>query len=198
MKFFTTVAAVGAMAATATAFVFPGEPISTSIYKPGDNMNISWTEDKQAPLLSSGPIFDIFFMTGSNLQQTKLATVAENVDGGKVSSVTYKVPHVSPLGQIYFLYFATKDGKGQAWATRFTITDEAGTAQPTFDPLTNPGGNGTIVTPTAKPTTTTATAAANATATAAGAGKDSGASTLATSMSVAAAAVVGALAMAAF
>ncbi|KAF9335228.1 hypothetical protein BG006_000617 [Podila minutissima] len=197
MKFLASVAALGAMAVSVSAFVFPSEPLAASKYKPNDIMNISWTEDNKPPLLSSAPIFNIYFMTGSNLVQTKLATVAENVDPSKTTSVPYKVPYVSPPGQIYFLYFETKDLKGQAWATRFTVTDELGTAMPTFDPLTNPGGNGTIVTPTPKPTTAAPTATgndANPTATAAG---KSGASTLTASMSVAAA-VVGALAMAAF
>ncbi|KAG0340459.1 hypothetical protein BG000_011926 [Podila horticola] len=197
MKFLATVAALGAMAASVSAFVSPAEPIANSIYKPNDIMNISWVDDNKAPLLSSAPIFNIYFMTGSNLAQTKLATVAENVDGSKTTSVAYKVPYVSPPGQIYFLYFETKDLKGQAWATRFTVTDEQGTKMPTFDPLTNPGGNGTIVTPTPKVTTASPSATgtgANPSATAAG---KSGASTLTASMSVAAA-VVGALAMVAF
>lgn len=99
MKFFTTVAALGAMTASVSAFVYPSVPTSISTYKPNDIMNISWADDNKAPLLSSGPIFDIYFMTGSNTVQTKLATVAENVDGSKTSSVTYKVPYVSPPGQ---------------------------------------------------------------------------------------------------
>ncbi|KAF8990243.1 hypothetical protein BGZ52_000309, partial [Haplosporangium bisporale] len=99
MKFLTTVATLGAMAASVSAFVYPSEPLAASIYKPNDIMNISWTDDKNPPLLSSAPIFNIYFMTGSNLAQTKLATVAENVDGSKTSSVTYKVPYVSPPGQ---------------------------------------------------------------------------------------------------
>ncbi|KAF9409343.1 hypothetical protein BGZ94_001993 [Podila epigama] len=199
MKFLSTVAALGAMAATASAFVSPGEPIAASKYKPNDIMNISWVDDNQPPLLSSGPIFDIFFMTGTNLAQTQLAVVAEGVDGSKVNSYPYKIPHVSPTGQIYFLKFATKDGKGLAWSTRFTITDEAGSPEPTFDPTKNPGGNGAIVTPTAKPTTAepTPTPKADPAATAA-ADKGNAASTMTASLTVAAAAALSAFAMAAF
>lgn len=113
MKFFTTVAALGAMAASVSAFVSPAEPIANSIYKPNDIMNISWVDDNKAPLLSSGPIFNIYFMTGSNLAQTKLATVAENVNGAKTTSVSYKVPYVSPPGQSMYS-FRTCDRWGRA------------------------------------------------------------------------------------
>ncbi|KAF9094313.1 hypothetical protein BGX29_009542 [Mortierella sp. GBA35] len=89
-------------------------------------------------------------MTGADDKQTKLTTIATNVKGGITNSIKYLVPHVSPPGQIYFLMFKTKDDKGMAWATRFTITDangNQGNLHPVIPPggKINPGGVGAIV-----------------------------------------------------
>ena len=51
---------------------------------------------------------------------------------------------------VYFLMFVTKDGKGMAWATRFTITDaegNPGTLKPRIPEggKINPGGVGALV-----------------------------------------------------
>src|SRR5690242_1611933 len=81
------------------AFVYPNTPIGNTVWKPEQNVTISWRDDKQAPLLSSKPIFDIFLMTGADDKQKKLATIATNVNGGTTTSVKYHVPHVNPPGQ---------------------------------------------------------------------------------------------------
>ncbi|KAF9129839.1 hypothetical protein BGW39_003779 [Mortierella sp. 14UC] len=144
---------------TATAFVYPNTPIGNTVWKPDSNATISWRDDKQAPLLTSKLVFDIFLMTGADDKQKKLATIATNVNGGTTDSVKYHVPHVNPPGQIYFLMFQTKDGKGTAWATRFTITDSTGnpgTLRPVIPAggKINPGGMGAIVsTPVKQPKT---------------------------------------------
>ncbi|KAF9421942.1 hypothetical protein BGZ94_008696 [Podila epigama] len=148
---------ISALESLASAFVYPSTPIGNTVWKPDSTVTIAWTDDKQAPLLSSKPVFDIFLMTGSDDHQTKLATIATNVKGGTTKNVKYVVPHVSPPGQIYFLMFQTKDGKGTAWATRFTITDEKGnrgTLRPTIPPggKINPGGVGSIIAPPKKKT----------------------------------------------
>ncbi|KAF9338072.1 hypothetical protein BG006_000061 [Podila minutissima] len=154
MKFATalsiSVLSLSSLDLFASAFVYPSTPVGATVWKPDSTVSISWSDDKQAPLLASKPVFDIFLMTGSDDHQTKLATIATNVKGGVTNSVKYVVPHVSPPGQIYFLMFQTKDGKDTAWATRFTITDEKGnhgTLHPTIPPggKINPGGVGAIV-----------------------------------------------------
>ncbi|KAG0044584.1 hypothetical protein BGZ83_010186 [Gryganskiella cystojenkinii] len=133
-------------------FVYPETPVGATVWKPNTDVTISWSDDKTPPLLSTKPVFDIFLMTGADDHQKKLATIATNVKAGPggVSSVKYRVPNVSPPGQIYFLMFQTKDTKTTAWATRFTITDSAGdpgTLRPVIPAggKINPGGNGSIV-----------------------------------------------------
>ncbi|KAF9430275.1 hypothetical protein BGZ76_000896 [Entomortierella beljakovae] len=134
----------------ANAFVYPATPVGNTVWKPNSTVNITWSDDKSAPLLSSKPVFDIFLMTGADDRQIKLQTIATNVKGGSTNSVTYKVPHVSPPGQIYFLMFQTPDQSATAWATRFTITDANG-YQGTLRPVIpdggriNPGGIGSII-----------------------------------------------------
>ncbi|KAG0255966.1 hypothetical protein BG011_004835 [Mortierella polycephala] len=82
-------------------FVYPSTPITDTVWKPNTNVTISWTDDMQAPRLSSKPVFDIFLMTGSDDKQTKLATIAKGVKGGSTTSVDYLVPHVSPPGRSF-------------------------------------------------------------------------------------------------
>ncbi|KAG0215912.1 hypothetical protein B0O80DRAFT_23296 [Mortierella sp. GBAus27b] len=138
-----------ALSSLVHGFVYPSTPIGATVWKPNTNATISWSDDKQQPLLPSS-VFDVFLMTGADDHQIKLATIATNVRGDTTQSITYQVPYVSPPGQIYFLMFQTKDAKYTAWATRFTITDESGnrgTLRPTIPPggKINPGGVGSIV-----------------------------------------------------
>ncbi|ORZ08734.1 hypothetical protein BCR41DRAFT_424322 [Lobosporangium transversale] len=89
-------------------------------------------------------------MTGADDQQTKLATVSSDVNGGTTKDVKYKVPFVYPPGQIYFLMFQTKNQNATTWATRFTITDingNHGMLHPVIPPggKINPGGLGQII-----------------------------------------------------
>ncbi|KAF9945967.1 hypothetical protein BGZ70_003474 [Mortierella alpina] len=146
----SALASFATLPSIARGFVYPETPVGDTVWRPDSNVTISWSDDKVAPSLSSKPVFDIFLMTGSDDNQTKLATIASNVKGGTTKSVNYMVPHVSPPGQIYFLMFETKDGKGMAWATRFTITDaegNPGTLKPRIPAggKINPGGVGALV-----------------------------------------------------
>lgn len=45
----------------------------------------------------------IELMTGSNLEMSKLATVATGLDGTNATSYNYTCPSVSPNSAIYFL-----------------------------------------------------------------------------------------------
>ncbi|KAF9948172.1 hypothetical protein BGZ72_009870 [Mortierella alpina] len=160
----------------ALGFVYPESPVGDTVWRPDSTVTISWSDDKVAPSLSSKPIFDIFLMTGADDHQTKLATIASNVKGGTTKSVNYVVPHVSPPGQIYFLMFETKDSKGMAWATRFTITDadgNPGTLKPRIPAggKINPGGVGALVEP---PKAASAPIAVASVGVAAGSGTEAG------------------------
>ncbi|KAF9109153.1 hypothetical protein BGX27_007947 [Mortierella sp. AM989] len=138
------------LSSTADAFVYPATPVGATVWRPNSNVTITWTDDNTAPTLASKPVFDIFLMTGADDHQIKLETIATNVKGGATDSVNYKVPYVSPPGQIYFLMFQTKDLSTTAWATRFTITDAGGNPG-NLKPVIpvggkiNPGGVGTII-----------------------------------------------------
>ncbi|KAF9948223.1 hypothetical protein BGZ70_002309 [Mortierella alpina] len=209
MKVAATLAVLGALASSVTAFVNPTDPWSTSIWKPNTKVTIQWTEDAKAPSLKTNPLVNIYFMTGSDLVQTQLAVVAENYNALTNSSIVYDVPVVDPPGQIYFLKFVSAGGQAAepAFTTRFTVTDaagNAGTLKPTGSP--NPGGNGTIVsqpatgsTPTGAVPSASGAAGSGSTASPTGNPKNAnGAGSLGASMAVAAAAVLGAAALVAF
>ncbi|KAG0260048.1 hypothetical protein BG011_002157 [Mortierella polycephala] len=219
MKFTATLAVLSTVASMAAAFVAPVDPWGETVWTPNTKVQITWKEDDVAPLLSTNPIVDIFLATGSDQVQTSLEPIATKVDAGKVTSVEYTVPTVSPAGKIYFLYIVSDKGD-KAWSTRFTITDASGnpgTLKPSGPVGQNPGGNGTIVSPgagaapsvsgSAAPTgsatvsgsPSTTSAGAKPSGAAPDADKDNAAGSIGASvLSVAAAAVLGAAAMVAF
>jgi len=108
MKFASSFAVLGALASIASAFVAPSVPIGDTIWKPNTQVSIIWRDDGAAPALTTKPVFDISFMTGSNLQMVKLATIATNVTGGDATSFNWTVPYVSPPGQSKFVYSLTR------------------------------------------------------------------------------------------
>ncbi|KAG0327837.1 hypothetical protein BGZ99_006791 [Dissophora globulifera] len=145
MKSLTALCAVlasaAALAALAEGFIYPTNPIGSTVWEPNTTMTISWAEDKHEPLLADEPIFDIFLMTGADDHQIKLASIAPNVKGGSMNSVKYRVPYVSPPGQ---------NQKATAWTTRFSIADASGNPgnlHPTIPAGSkiNPGGIGALI-----------------------------------------------------
>ncbi|KAF9409559.1 hypothetical protein BGZ76_005670 [Entomortierella beljakovae] len=216
MKFASCLAVLSTAASLAAAFVNPTEPWGESKWVPGTNVTITWIDDGTEPKLSTNPIVDIFLNSGGDQTNVKIGTVATGINAGTTSSFVYTVPYVDPPGKIYFLTIVPSKagGPGQAWSTRFTITDaqgNPGTLAPSAPVGSNSGAIGSIIatptggsgaTPTVGGTTsgaatpTNGTSVANPTATAAG-GKNGG-STLSASLSVVAAAAVGAAALFAF
>lgn len=91
-------------------------------------------------------------MTGANQNMTKLATLAQNMDGTSTTanSFSWTCPEVKPYSAIYF-YQATTDGTSNPqWTTRWTIasadgqvTDPPQSSQPGGQPI--PWGNGRLI-----------------------------------------------------
>ncbi|CAG8761094.1 11405_t:CDS:2, partial [Dentiscutata erythropus] len=122
--------------------ITPNYPIGDSILKPGDQTKITWLEDKNKPLLSSLPKVLIELMTGSDLNQISLQTIA--TVNAVLKTCDWTVPEVEPAGQS---------------TTRFIITDSEGNYPPVSDgpkPESgkNPGGVGHLVTSTTNNVTT--------------------------------------------
>ncbi|KAF9116646.1 hypothetical protein BGX27_000565 [Mortierella sp. AM989] len=214
MKIASYLAILSATASMATAFFNPTEPWGESVWKPNTNVTITWVDDATAPKLTPDTLVDIFLNTGGDQTNVKIGTVATGLKAGATNSYVYTVPNVAPPGKIYFLTIVTspldKSGvPGQAWSTRFTITDadgNPGTLKPSAPVGSNSGAIGSIIStsagvaPTASGTTPTGsasgsiTAPAGATAT----GDKSGAASLGASALSAAAVVVVGAALAAF
>ncbi|KAG0246745.1 hypothetical protein B0O80DRAFT_445704 [Mortierella sp. GBAus27b] len=182
MKAVASLTIVSALASLAAAFINPVDPWGDSKWVPKSQVTIKWTNDATKPALTADHVFDIILATGGDQKHIYLSPpVATGVKAGSVDSVTYTVPVVDPPGKIYFLVFNQTAGpkdaasNGQAYTTRFTITDTSGnpgTLAPTGPVGQNPGGVGSIVagTSSAGPaaTGTTTAGAANPSATAAG------------------------------
>ncbi|CAG8438523.1 1601_t:CDS:2 [Diversispora eburnea] len=77
--------------------ITPNYPIGDSILKPGDQTKITWLEDKNKPLLSSLPKVLIELMTGSDLNQISLQTIA--TVNAVLKTCDWTVPEVEPAGQ---------------------------------------------------------------------------------------------------
>ncbi|KAF9359877.1 hypothetical protein BGX26_011167 [Mortierella sp. AD094] len=216
MKIASCLAILSATASLAAAFVNPLEPWGESVWIPGSKVNITWNDDKIPPLLSTNPIVDIFLNTGGDQSNVKIATIATGINAGTTSSFLYTVPNVAPPGKIYFLTIVTsatnKGAPGQAWSTRFTITDangNPGTLAPSGPVGSNSGAIGSVISTSAGPTPTTVgtgstpasatiTSPATANATAAGKPTSGAASFGASGLSAVAAVIVGAAALVAF
>ncbi|KAF9366845.1 hypothetical protein BGX34_003945 [Mortierella sp. NVP85] len=211
MKAVASLTILGALASLAAAYINPIDPWGDSKWIPKNVVTIKWNDDpKSKPALSPEHVFDIYLGTGGDQQHIRLEPpVATNVKAGTTDSITYTVPTVDPPGKIYFLIFKQTAGptdpssNGQAYTTRFTITDPSGnpgTLVPTGPVGQNPGGNGTIVVgPPATSAAATGTATSPAKSPSPTADKPGSASSISGSaMSAAAALVAGAVAMAAF
>ncbi|KAI9312844.1 hypothetical protein BX666DRAFT_1982485 [Dichotomocladium elegans] len=155
--FLSTAAAVAALVSSATASMAPTYPSPGTVWTSGQEYTLTWTDDSTAPDFASGwTNFKIQFMTGSNLNQTVLSTVATDLDATKISSYTWTAPEVDPNSAIYFFMYTNADGVA-AWTTRFGIVAKAGdalvpeteTVQP--DGPAIPWGNGKLAKSVAAP-----------------------------------------------
>jgi Ser-Thr-rich glycosyl-phosphatidyl-inositol-anchored membrane family len=113
-------------------------------------LQVTWAPDTSGA--STWKTFTIDLMTGANQNMTKLATLAQNMDGTSTTanSFSWTCPEVKPYSAIYF-YQATTDGTSNPqWTTRWTIasadgqvTDPPQSSQPGGQPI--PWGNGRLI-----------------------------------------------------
>lgn len=114
-------------------------------------------------------------MTGSNLNMSRLATVAAGLDGtnSNVTSYEYLCPDVTPNAPIYFLQYTHDGGKDPMWTTRFTIARADGiwmnatnANQPEGGSPAIPWGTGALVTNTSTKSTKSGSSTSNSDSTA--------------------------------
>ncbi|KAI9358355.1 hypothetical protein BD770DRAFT_387131 [Pilaira anomala] len=109
--------------ALVVADMAPNYPEPGTIWKTGEQYEISWFDDKKPPSVSKAwTKFKIDFMTGDNNNQKFLKNVARDLDGSKISTFNWTAPDVNPHSAIYFFMFTNENGDN-AWTTRFAITD---------------------------------------------------------------------------
>ncbi|ORE09521.1 hypothetical protein BCV72DRAFT_254813 [Rhizopus microsporus var. microsporus] len=144
--FIATSAALIAAFVNVEAAVAPTYPSPGTIQVQGQSYDITWTFDGK----NASETYQIDFMTGSNLEQKKLATVATGVPANLLK-YPFVAPQVSPNSAVYFFMFTGSQGD-QAWTTRFGIvaangdklTPEPQQTQPTGEKI--PWGDGKLLT----------------------------------------------------
>lgn len=123
------------------ADVTPSAPGPGSVFKEGDNCQITWKGDADSKTVWKD--MSIELMTGDNFNMVHLTTVANNQDGTVDGQFQYPCPEVTPNAAIYFYQFSTANTPNLTWTTRFTIAGADGsTTEPTES--TQPGTNAAI------------------------------------------------------
>ncbi|KAL0076786.1 hypothetical protein J3Q64DRAFT_1840633 [Phycomyces blakesleeanus] len=160
-----TSALIMAAFSSVQASIAPSYPSPGTVWTEGKEYEILWADDGTSPSLSSGwSNFTIDFMTGDNLQQTRLSTVATGLNGAKASSYKWTAPTVTPHAAIYFFMF-TNGADGSAWTTRFGIVGADGAlAEPTNSTQSDgskiPWGTGSLAKGSSSESSSTASSAA--------------------------------------
>lgn len=125
----------------ALAGVYITSPVNATSLKSGDSGKIEWVDDGVHPLLNAIGPSSVTLYTGSDYQQTWLATIAENIDVSKQSSASYTVdPSWGPSGQYYFIRVTSnslKDpndsaNKYTSYSAKFTLENMSGTFDSTI------------------------------------------------------------------
>src|SRR5690606_19180680 len=82
-------------------------------------ITISWKPADDAPADKPIPDFDLYFMTGGDIVQTRVAKIGTFSPSQR--EIPYTIPDTAP-GK-YFIMFVPKDGSsdGNAWTTRFSV-----------------------------------------------------------------------------
>ncbi|ORZ23546.1 hypothetical protein BCR42DRAFT_433207 [Absidia repens] len=127
----------------------PSYPEPGSVWTAGKEYEITWEEDNTEPTINATwKNFRIDLMSGEDLDQQKLTTIAENVKGNALKH-KYTAPEVAPHAPIYFLMFTSDNGE-YAWSSRFAIVGQDGkqevpenSAQPSGEKI--PWGVGKLV-----------------------------------------------------
>jgi len=130
----TAVVLLSALAGSALAAISPTSPVAATTCTGGDVCKIAWIDDGKSPSAASMGETAIDLYTGSDTQQTLVASLTGVADPATVTQVSPTIPaNVGPNGQ-YFIRFTShnlKDAAGQpvmAFSTRFTMTGMTGQA----------------------------------------------------------------------
>ncbi|KAK9709663.1 hypothetical protein K7432_008885 [Basidiobolus ranarum] len=151
MQIITFYAIAASFIGATLAGIYPVTPLDDAVWIAGEKVKIEWRENNEAPLLDELKPFEIALYTGTDMAQTKLATIATDV-ASTIRSVEYTVPDVSPYGRFYFLRFTAPSSNKSSesklfWTTRFTITNKESPSQ-----SPSAVGSGALVTSTSTST----------------------------------------------
>ncbi|KAJ2658409.1 hypothetical protein IW148_004696 [Coemansia sp. RSA 1199] len=117
VSFSALAASVLAFTSAVHAGFYTTYPIGSDALQAGQNIQITWRTDDQAPDLTNVGSYTLKFMTGGNFVQTTVATIGTFDIAQK--TVSFTVPTTAP--GMYFLMYTAEGGAGSSWSTRFSI-----------------------------------------------------------------------------
>ncbi|KAJ2271860.1 hypothetical protein GGH14_004810 [Coemansia sp. RSA 370] len=117
VSFSALAASVLAFTSAVHAGFYTTYPIGSDALQAGQNIQITWRTDDQAPDLTNVGSYTLKFMTGGNFVQTTVATIGTFDVAQK--TVSFTVPNTAP--GMYFLMYTAEGSAGSSWSTRFSV-----------------------------------------------------------------------------
>jgi len=110
------------LAMVVQANIFPTTPVSSTRVAPGGVLNTQWIESSEAPFANQSSRYDLFLMTGGDLDQVQVSVIGTNIPISR-TSVPFTIPATLPPGA-YFVKFVV--GGQSVFSTRFIVTNKDG------------------------------------------------------------------------
>jgi hypothetical protein len=110
------------LAVMVQANIFPTTPVSSTRVPAGGVLNTQWIESNEAPFANQSSSYDLFLMTGGDLNQVQVSLIGTKIPISK-TSVPFTLPDNLPPGA-YFVKFVV--GGQSVFSTRFIVTNKAG------------------------------------------------------------------------
>jgi hypothetical protein len=125
MKYTLAIGAALLAATPAMANFYATYPVGDTVWPAGSRQTIRWQDDGQEPHINDITSFKLELQTGTDLKQTTLIVVGEDLDP-RTGQITFTIPeNVGPTGKVYFFRFTPSEGDIR-WTTRFTVTGANG------------------------------------------------------------------------
>jgi hypothetical protein len=141
---FSSVAALLAVASTASAELYLTSPVGSTSCQAGQPCNIAWSDDGNTPNLESIGLCDLGLFVGSVAQQVQVQHISDGIDVSKNAQLAF-TPEANGggSGSFYFIRFTSKTLAStanpqypyQSFSAKFTITGMTGTFNSTVQSM---------------------------------------------------------------
>jgi len=154
---FTTAVLLASLFSSAFATVFMTNPVQGTVCNGGQQCNVKWQDDNNAPLLAAWANASFAVYTGNAIQQTMLQLIAPSVNVSATNSLVFTVdPNSGANGDDYFIRaqsLTVMDPKNptfplEAFSSKFSMQGMTGT----FNATVLAQISGTVTAPIGGPT----------------------------------------------